>query len=402
MYADHFSLENIPFGIASGVSHPEKSVVTRFENDVIFLAVLAKAGFLPELTQETRKTFSENTINAFAALPKSEHRAARSAIQKLLANFADDLPQHARVPMSDVNVHLPIFINNFTDFSCSRDHVLNASEAVFGKRELPPGFDHFPVGYTARASSIVVSGTGVRRPMGQFRDGHKVVFGGTKKLDYELEVACVIGKGSNLGEPVNIKNADDHIFGLVLLNDWSARDIQSLEMNPLGPLNGKSFATTISPWVITLDALAPFKAPQPPRNPKIEIATYLKDPEPNSTYDIELSASIGNATIADEICKSNFSNLYWTLRDLVAQQTANGCNLVTGDILATGTISGSIDESHGCLMEHAGRGGVEIKTETGGSIKKTWLEDGDTVRLTGIAGPGVGFGDCVGTILSHH
>lgn len=172
-------------------------------------------------------------------------------------------------------------------------------------------------------------------------------------------------------------------------------------MNPLGPLNGKSFATTISPWIVPLDALAPFKVPPPQRNPSIATASYLKDPEQNSSYDIELSAELENSTSKANICRSNFRSLYWTLRDLIAHHTVNGCNLNTGDILATGTISGPANESQGCLMEHVVKGGVQIKTLKGGSVRKMWLEDGDTVRLIGMAGPGVGFGECVGIVLSH-
>lgn len=163
----------------------------------------------------------QGIVNAFAALPKSQQRAARSAIQKLLADPVDSLPPSSHVAISEATLHLPLSVGDFTDFSCSRDHVLNASDAVFGKRELPPGFEYFPVGYTGRSSSIVVSGSPVRRPKGQFREGENVVFGATRRLDYELEIGCVIGKPSAIGDPVSIEDADDHIFGLVLLNDWS-------------------------------------------------------------------------------------------------------------------------------------------------------------------------------------
>lgn len=170
-------------------------------------------------------------------------------------------------------------------------------------------------------------------------------------------------------------------------------------MNPLGPLNGKSFSTSISPWIITLEALAPFKAEAPKKNPDIEIASYLQDPDPQSSYSIDLSASIENATSTDTVCTTNFNTLYWTLRDLVAHQTVNGCNLNTGDLLATGTVSGTTAESHGCLMEVAASGGVQVNKGNGNVMKKMWLEDGDTVRLVGKAGPGIGFGDVVGEVL---
>lgn len=170
-------------------------------------------------------------------------------------------------------------------------------------------------------------------------------------------------------------------------------------MFPLGPLNGKSFSTSISPWIVTLDALAPFKTAPPKKNPNTQLASYLQDPDTKSSYSIELSATLENSVSTDNICKTQFSSLYWTLRDLVAHQTANGCNVNTGDLLATGTVSETSTESHGCLMELAVSGGVDVKNASGQSEKKMWLADGDAVRLTGLAGPGVGFGDCFGEIL---
>lgn len=239
------------------------------------------------------------------------------------------------------------------------------------------------------------------RPKGQFRDEGKVVFGATRKLDYELEVAAVVGKASVLGEPVGIEDADTYIFGCVLVNDWSARDIQGLEMTPLGPLHGKSFATTISPWVITLDALKPCKIPAAPRNPEIVLPAYLQDPDPLPTFEIELKAEVQSkdANESTVICTSKFSSLYWTLRDLVAQQTVNGCSLRTGDLLVTGTISGDKVGENGCLLEIVAKGGVEVKNAKGEMERKMYFDDGDAVSLSAYAGNGVGFGDCIGTIL---
>jgi fumarylacetoacetase len=305
--------------------------------------------------------------------------------------------------ISDATLYLPFSIGDFTDFSCSLNHVLNASEAIFKKREAPPAFHHFPVGYTGRTSSIVVSGTPVIRPNGQYRDADgNIVFGPSKRLDYELEVGAFICKPSEMGKPVSLKDAEDHIFGVVLLNDWSARDIQALEMNPLGPLNGKSFCTTISPWVITLEALAPFKVPGPARNQDVELANYL---QPGSTtYDFELSAELklngssrqSGSDIGFTICQSHFSCLYWTLADLIAQQTVNGCNLNVGDLLATGTISGDSEEKRGCLMESPS--GIVGTGSDRATDRIKSLDDGVTITLTGKAGNGVGFGDCTGTV----
>ncbi|KAE9381064.1 hypothetical protein N431DRAFT_391948 [Stipitochalara longipes BDJ] len=399
MYSHHFSINNIPFGIASSASHPSKAVATRFEDTVIFLDELAK--YHSSLSSSTILTFSLETLNSFAVLPKSAHSAARKWIQSHLTNIAS-LPPSTTSPISETTLHLPFAIGDFTDFSCSSSHVLNAAEAVFGKRSLPPGFEYFPVGYHGRTSSIVPSGTPIVRPKGQFRDEEgNIVFGATKRLDYELEVGAVIGKPSVLGEPVSIEEADDYIFGCVLVNDWSARDIQGLEMTPLGPLHGKSFATTISPWVITLDALQPFKIPAAPRNPDIILPQYLHDPDPLPTFEIELKAEVRSKDVPDTtaICESKFSSLYWTLRDLVAQQTINGCSLRTGDLLVTGTISGDKAGESGCLLEMVGKGGVEVKSGKGAVERKIFFDDGDTVCLSAYAAEGVGFGDCVGTIL---
>ncbi len=414
MYASHFSHANIPFGIANSSSHPAKSVVTRLGDDVIFLDVLVEHRLLSSLTQTTLAAFSQPTLNPFAALPKSEHHSTRKVLREILSKPLDSLPLGSTATITSVKMHLPISVGDFTDFSCSKEHVLNAGEAIMKKRFLPPGFLHFPVGYTARASSIVVSGTPVVRPKGQFRhsESGEVVYGPTKALDYELEVAAIVGKPSELGKPVAIQDADEHIFGLVLLNDWSgrislfeykmkrlirdiARDIQGFEMQPLGPMNGKSFSTSISPWVITLDALKPFEVKAPER--ELKVASYLADSKPNNTYDVHLQADIIIDGQPTPMCRSELKTMYWSFRDLVAHQTSNGCNINTGDILATGTISGSSNQSHGCLLELTHGGEKAFVVEGGG--KRIYLEDGDTVLITGCAGEGVGFGECVGSIL---
>lgn len=226
MYASHFSIDNIPYGIACSKEHPEKTLATRFEDNVIFLDQL-KAHYDPlSLSKKTILSFSQPTVNDFAASAKSEQAATRKWIQSILSKGLENVAQSCYCALSSAELYLPLSIGDFTDFSCSVDHLLNAGEAVLGKRELPPGSEHFPIGYHGRTSSIVVSGTSVTRPKGQYHgpDG-KVVFGETKRLDYELEVAAVIGKPSKIGDPISICDADDHIFGLVLLNDWSGAHI---------------------------------------------------------------------------------------------------------------------------------------------------------------------------------
>lgn len=302
--------------------------------------------------------------------------------------------------VADVRYHLPVTVGDFSDFSCSKDHVLNAGEAVQGVRQLPPGFLHFPVGYGGRSSSILPPESNVYRPNGQFRSPEGVKFGHSRAMDFELEVACVIGKPSNFGEPVDIDSASDHIFGFLLLNDWSARDIQGLEMNPLGPFNGKSLGTSISPWIITADALEPFRAASVAKEETV--APYLQSSSKKSHYAIQLNAEIEADGVRTTVCQSRFEWLYWNVNDMIAHQTINGCPLNAGDILATGTVSGSERGSHGCLLEATKGGKQPFKLKKG--EERTYLKDNDAVRLTGWAGnPGssemVGFGQCFGRLL---
>ncbi|OHE91894.1 X-Pro dipeptidyl-peptidase C-terminal non-catalytic domain-containing protein [Colletotrichum orchidophilum] len=332
------------------------------------------------------------TLNDLAALEKTELRSLRRNIQQALSDEAT-LSKYG-VSIDEVKLHLPIKVGGFTDFSCSKEHLLNASEAVVGKASMPPAAPYFPIGYSGRPSSIVLSGTKITRPYGQYRDGESIGFGPSRALDYELEVACIIGKSTQLGDRVAVTDADEHIFGLVLLNDWSARDIQGLEMSPLGPMNGKSFGTSISPWVVTLEALEPFATQPPPKD--IPTQSYLLDKKEKTSYSIALKAEILTGDGATMVCRAQLGWMYWTFRDLVAQQTINGCNLNTGDVLATGTVSGAGDDEHGCLLEMTKGGKVGWKTSNGQD--RTYLLDGDGVRMSGQAGDGVGFGDCVGFI----
>jgi fumarylacetoacetase len=324
------------------------------------------------------------------------------------------LPDGTTVSADDVTMHLPVSSRDFTDFSCSKDHVLNAGEAIQGKRYLPPGFLYFPIGYSGRTSSLVVSGTPVVRPKGQYKnaDGN-VEHGPTQRLDYELEMACIVGKPSELGKPVAIKDADEHIFGIVIVNDWSgkstvqvqsyvndidfsiARDIQGFEMPPLGPLNGKSFGTSVSPWIITLDALKESAIKGITR--EIPVASYLSDPNPVNSYDIRLKVELLTNDKSTTICETNLSSMYWSFRDMIVHQTSNGCSVRTGDLLATGTISGSTHESHGCLLELT-KGGQK-SFAVGEGAERVYLEDGDAVRISALASEGVGFGECTGKIL---
>jgi fumarylacetoacetase len=287
---------------------------------------------------------------------------------------------------------MPVSVGDFTDFSCSSDHVQNASEAIFGTRSTPPAFYNFPVGYAGRCSSLDISGTPVERPMGQHwvgKPGSEVKFGPSQRMDFELELACVIGKPLARRERVLASKAKDHIFGYCLINDWSARDIQALEMNPLGPLNGKNAATTVSPWIITPEALQPFQAEIPAREQAV--TSYLD--HNGGSYNIQLQVEVSQQgeEKGSVVCSSNASWMYWTLAQCVAHQAIGGCGLRTGDLLATGTVSGRGETEHGCLMEHM---------KAGSTPPRGYLEDNETVTLSGYCGEGVGFGECAATLVS--
>ncbi|KAI8303846.1 Fumarylacetoacetase [Colletotrichum sp. SAR11_59] len=389
-FSEHFSLANIPYGIASTAEHP-KGVATRIGDLVVFLADMGL-----DASKQVQAALSQPTLNALAAIGKDELRMLRKNIQTTLSDQSV-VSKHG-VPIEHVHPHLPVQIGGFTDFSCSKEHLLNASAAVMGQASMPPAAPYLPVGYSGRPSSIVVSGTKITRPYGQFRDGDKIGFGACKALDYELEVACIIGKATELGDRVAISDADEHVFGLVLLNDWSARDIQGFEMNPLGPMNGKSFGTSISPWgksyrphaelfliavlkmqlvlVITLEALEPFATRPPTKD--VPAQPYLLDHKEKSSYNIALKAEVLADGQTTTVCTAQLSWMYWTFRDLVAQQTVNGCNLNTGDVLATGTVSGAGDDEHGCLLEmtKGGKAGAPVLESRPGapsrSLSPSW------------------------------
>ena len=303
--------------------------------------------------------------------------------------------------MREARLLLPLAIGGYTDFYSSREHATNVGSMFRDpKNALLPNWLHLPVAYNGRASSVVVSGTPISRPRGQIKlaDAEVPVFGASRKLDFELETACVVGEANALGEPVPIESAEGHIFGLVLMNDWSARDIQQWEYVPLGPFNSKSFATSISPWIVTLDALEPFRVAGPPQEP--QPLPYLTQPGPQA-FAIELALSLrprgGDATT---LCRTNFRYLYWSMAQQLAHHTVSGCNLQVGDLLGSGTISGSREDSRGSLLELAWNG--QRPLALGGGATRAFLEDGDEVVITGwCQGDGyrVGFGEVRGEIL---
>lgn len=397
-YASHFGINNIPYGIASSSKRTSPQGVTRVENQVIFLAELVEHDAFKTIAAPLSSIFREPTLNTFAALGKDMQSQVRSAIQEAYkSNLHSSHSEH----IDDVRLHLPVHIGDFTDYSASANHVLNAGEAVQGVRALPPAFKKYPVGYAGRCSSITVSGAPVTRPLGQFIEDYtvpekKIIFGPSRGLDYEMEVAAVIGKPVEPGTFLNAKDADEHIFGLVLLNDWSARDIQGLEMNPLGPFNGKNFMTSITPWIVTLEALKPFEVSAPERLEPV--AAFMDDP--NSTnYSIQLEGQIIRNGVQTTTCKVGFETMYWTFRHMLAHHTIGGCGLRSGDLVASGTVSGEQKHEHGCLLEFTKNGKAPAKLSDGSELR--FLNDGDEMRYIGVLGDGsagVGFGACVGTV----
>ena len=403
-----FPLENLPFGVFQP-KEVEPRVGVAIGDLVFDLSALEELGHFQSPEFQGRKVFSEESLNSFLALGRPAWRKTREILQHLLAVDApilrDDPIIRRRVfhAQKDVVMKLPARIGNYTDFYSSYHHAHNVGTMLRGpENALMPNWKWLPVAYHGRASSVVISGTGVRRPSGQVKppDASEPIFGASKSLDYELEMAFLIGPGNSLGEPVPIGNATDHIFGLVLMNDWSARDIQAWEYQPLGPFLAKNFCTSISPWVVTLEALEPFRKPLPRQDP--EPLPYLRAKN-DFTFDIQLEAQLQTSSMKTPhvITRTNFQNLYWSIAQQLAHHTVNGCNLEPGDLLASGTISGSTEGSRGCMLELTWRGANPLKLPNGETRK--WLEDGDTLTITGwCQGEGyrIGFGDVSGRVLS--
>jgi fumarylacetoacetase len=403
----HFPIHNLPFGIFQP-SQGKARVGVAIGELIVDLSVLEELGHfrLPEF--KGRQVFSGDSLNAFLALGRPAWRKTREVLQSLLSaetpTLRDDANLRARVfqAQKEVVMKLPGRIGDYTDFYSSYHHAHNVGTMLRGpENALMPNWKWLPVAYHGRASSVVISGTEVRRPEGQIKppDASTPSFGPTKSLDYELETAFLIGPGNSLGEPVAIDRAIDHIFGLVLMNDWSARDVQAWEYQPLGPFLAKNFCTSISPWVVTLEALEPFQKPLPPQDP--EPLPYLRA-KSDFTFDIHLEAHLQTSSMdaPHVITRTNFQNLYWSIAQQLAHHTVNGCNMQPGDLLASGTISGPTEESRGCMLELTWRGANPLKLPNGETRK--WLEDGDRLTITGWCRGDeyrIGFGEVSGHVL---
>ena len=357
-----FSIYNLPFGIFSkkGVS---KRVGVAIGNKVIDLLACNKLNIFTDLDIDN-SVFENRFLNDFINLGKHKTNKVREILQKQLTDETSKLKVHNDLifSMFEVEMHMPVNVGDYTDFYSSMEHASNIG-SMFRDPDNPllPNWRHLPVGYHGRASSIIVSGVDINRPKGQIKpvDSENPIFSSSKRIDFELEMGYIIGKNSKLGSSISTKDAEDYIFGKVLFNDWSARDIQKWEYVPLGPFLGKSFASSISPWVVTIEALKPFKVQGPVQYP--EVLDYLKF-DGLKNYDINLSVSIspGDSEIETVICKSNFKYMYWNMSQQIAHHTVNGCNLNTGDMMASGTISGKSKDSYGSMLELSWGGKKDI------------------------------------------
>ena len=400
-----FPIQNLPYGIFKPPDGRLRAGVA-IGDLILDLALLQELGHFRDVASE--QIFSSDSLNAFMALGRPAWIKTRDILQHLLSAETGTLRDNAELrarafsKQSEVTMQLPARIGDYTDFYSSYHHAHNVGTMLRGPdNALMPNWKWLPVAYHGRVSSIVVSGTEVKRPRGQTKppDATAPVFGPSKSLDFELETAFFIGPGNALGDPVSIDQAEDHIFGIVLMNDWSARDMQTWEYQPLGPFLAKNFCTSSSPWVVTLEALAPFRKDLPAQDPAP--LSYLQRAN-DFTFDIQLEARLQTPQMAgpEIITRTNFQNLYWSIAQQLAHHTVNGCNLQPGDLLASGTISAPTEESRGCMLELTWRGANPLQLSSGETRK--WLEDGDTLTITGhCQGDGyrIGFGEVSGRII---
>lgn len=405
-----FSIHNLPYGIFSETKYAagnnNRRAGVAIGEQVLDLSVLEAEGLL---SLADGPYFDQPTLNAFIDSGRENWTKARTTIQMLLSADNDtlrdnaDLQQKALFKQADVTMHLPVQVPGFTDFYSSKEHATNVGTMFRDPNNaLLPNWTEMPVGYNGRASTVIVSGTDVIRPSGQLKPNadDRPIFSPCKRLDFELETAFVVGKGNNIGQPIAVDEAADHIFGMVLLNDWSARDIQKWEYVPLGPFNAKTFASEVSPWIVTMDALAPFKTSCPTQEPKP--LAYLNEKASDSSFDITLSVELlpENANEATVVCETNFKYMYWSMAQQLTHHTITGCKVEVGDMMGSGTISGPTPDSYGSMLEIAWNATKPVTLK--GGETRSFIEDGDTVIMKGYSekdGIRVGFGEVRGKVL---
>lgn len=399
-----FTIHNLPYGIYSFENEDIKKIGVAIGEQILDLQFCQNLDLFSDLDFD-KSVFSASNLNALMALGKPLNRKIRNRIQDILSeNYTEKnlIQEFCLVHQREVKMHLPIQIGDYTDFYSSIDHASNVGKMFRDPNNpLLPNWRHLPVAYHGRASSIFVSGTNFHRPKGQIlsADGYTPIFSITKALDFELEIATIIGTYSEIGKPINTTESEDYVFGFVLFNDWSARDIQRWEYQPLGPFLGKNFFSSISPWVVTIDALEPFRVTSPEQNPPV--MDYLKTyglRNFNINLEVSIQAKNGEEII---VCKNNFKEMYWNIAQQIAHHTINGCNLNTGDLLASGTISGSSPMTYGSLLELSENGKKPFLLSDGS--ERTFLEDNDSVIMRGWAEKNeirVGFGEVRNMVIA--
>ena len=400
-----FPIQNLPFGIfKNGDDHI--GAASAIGDFVIDLKTLYDLGYFDGLSLP-KEVFSKNTLNEFIGLGKETTRKVRERLSDLLEVSNTELQHNEAVrssvfiPMDQVQMLLPVHIGDYTDFYSSEQHAYNVG-CMFRDPDnaLMPNWKHIPVGYHGRASSIAVSGTDFHRPKGQTiaPDAQAPAFGPTKRLDFELEMGFITGKANPLGASIPVAEADEYIFGFVLFNDWSARDVQKWEYVPLGPFLAKNFFSSVSPWIVTMDALEPFQVPGPVQDPQVLPYLELAD---RKNFDVNLKVFIQpEGSEEKQVSHSNFKHMYWNVNQQLAHHTANGCNINVGDLYASGTISGPTPEAYGSMLELAWMGTKPIPMPDG--TERKFIHDGDTVIMRGYAekdGVRIGFGEVRNKVL---
>lgn len=407
-----FPIQNLPFGVFHRQGYSGARIGVAIGNQILDLFACYQVGLLQELDQALQTACVAANLNSLMALGRTATSALRHHLSRLLQVGEQSLPQHQiLVPMAEARMTLPAAIGDYTDFYASLFHATNVGKLFRPDQPLLPNYKHVPIAYHGRASSIVLSDTPIYRPLGQHKSPDASVprFGPSQQLDYELEMGLFVGQGNDLGKPIALDEAEAHGFGLCLVNDWSARDIQSWEYQPLGPFLSKSFSTTISPWIVTFEALAPFRCsawqrdetdPQP--------LPYLASTENERYGGIDITVEVWFSSnqmrqqgiLPLRLSQATFKHLYWTFAQMLTHHTSNGCNLRSGDLIASGTVSGPADGTQGCLLEITQRGKRSISLPTGET--RMFLLDGDEVILRGFCQkadyPRIGFGECRGII----
>jgi fumarylacetoacetase len=414
-----FPIQNLPFGVfrQAGAARPP-TVGVAIGDHILDVAACSRAALFEGAAADAAAACRSSRLNELMALGPAAWSALRHAIFDLLRADHADADRHSEVvgpllvPQAQAELFVPADVGDYTDFYASVFHATNVGRMMRPDNPLLPNYKYVPIGYHGRSSSILVSGAPIRRPWGQTRpEGVEVpLFGPSKRLDYELEVGAYVGVGNDLGSPVTLDDSDAHLFGLCLLNDWSARDMQAWEYQPLGPFLAKSFATTVSPWVVTMEALAPFRvAPftrpdgDPAPLPYLDSAAH----KAAGGIDVQLEVAVSSQRMRDEgmaavrLSHSNLSQMYWTFGQMAAHHASNGCNLRPGDLLGSGTVSGPETDARGCLLELTWRGAEPVTLPTG--ERRAFLEDGDEVTLRGWCerdgAARIGFGECRGVVL---